>query len=121
MVQCWREAFWSAATRPPRCSRPIVVESLSRRRDNASITIGREQSCGLVVADQKASRQHCTIDRRRDKWVLKDHSTNGTYVTAEGDSEMLLQREELTLREHGWFAFGQPRAGSTEVVEYFCG
>jgi len=93
---------------------------VTRRRDNDSITIGREQGCGLVVADQKASRQHCTIDRRQDKWVLKDHSTNGTYVTAEGDSEMLLQREELTLRKHGWIAFGQPRSGTTEVVEYFC-
>src|SRR5206468_483265 len=51
---------------------------------------------------------------------LKDHSTNGTYVTAEGDSEMLLQREELTLRKHGWIAFGQPRSGTSEVVEYFC-
>src|SRR5437899_382397 len=75
---------------------------------------------GPVVADQKASRQHCTIERRQDKWVLKDRSTNGTYVTAEGDSEMLLQREELTLRKHGWIAFGQPRSGTTEVVEYFC-
>jgi len=93
---------------------------VARRRDNDSITVGRDQGCGLVVADQKASRQHCTIDRRQDKWVLKDHSTNGTYVTAEGDSEMLLQREELTLRKHGWIAFGQPRSGATEVVEYFC-
>src|SRR5438093_8543281 len=92
----------------------------TRRRDNDSITIGRDQGCGLVVADQKASRQHCTIERRQDKWVLKDHSTNGTYVTAEGDSEMLLQREELTLRKHGWIAFGQPRSGTSEVVEYFC-
>src|SRR5205814_2329055 len=39
---------------------------------------------------------------------------------AEGDSEMLLQREELTLRKHGWIAFGQPRSGTTELVEYFC-
>jgi len=93
---------------------------VTRRRDNDAITIGREQGCGLVVADQKASRQHCTIERRQDKWMLKDHSTNGTYVTAEGDSEMLLQREELTLRKHGWIAFGQPRSGTTEVVEYFC-
>src|SRR5438093_3129256 len=43
----------------------------TRRRDNDSITIGRDQGCGLVVADQKASRQHCTIERRQDKWVLK--------------------------------------------------
>jgi hypothetical protein len=24
------------------------------------------------------------------------------------------------LRRHGWIAFGQPRASTPEVVEYFC-
>jgi len=91
-----------------------------RRRDNESIAIGREQSCGVVIADQNASRQHCTIERRQDKFVLKDHSSKGTFVTVDGDSEILLQREELTLRKHGWIAFGQSRAGTAEVVEYFC-
>jgi class 3 adenylate cyclase len=59
-------------------------------------------------------------ERRQDKFVLKDHSSNGTFVTAEGDIEILLQREEFTLRKHGWIAFGQSRAGTSEVVEYFC-
>ena len=95
-------------------------KEVARRRDVDSIVLGREEGCGLVVADNKASRQHCTIERRGDKWVLKDHSTNGTYVTAEGDSEILLQREELILRKHGWIALGQTRASTEEVVEYFC-
>jgi adenylate cyclase len=91
-----------------------------RRRDNDAVVIGREQGCGLVVADTMASRQHCTIERRGDKWVLRDHSSNGTYVTAEGDDEVLLRREEFTLRKHGWIACGQPRAATVEVVEYLC-
>jgi predicted component of type VI protein secretion system len=66
-----------------------------------------------------ASRRHCTIERRQDKWILKDHSTNGTFVTLEGDEELLLQREELTLRKHGWIACGQSRASTKEVVEFF--
>ena len=68
-----------------------------------------------------ASRQHCTIERRNDKFVLADQSTNGTFVTTDGGTEILLQREEFTLDKHGWIAFGQPRAGAEEVVEYFCG
>ena len=91
-----------------------------RRRDGDAVVIGREAGCGLVIADDMASRRHCTVERRGDKFVLKDHSTNGTYITLEGDTELLLQREELTLRKHGWIAFGQPRAGTTEVVEFFC-
>jgi adenylate cyclase len=91
-----------------------------RRRDSDSVILGREEGCGLVVEEIKASRQHCTIERRQDKFVLKDHSTNGTYVTVEGDNEILLQREEITLRKHGWIALGLPRNGTAEVVEYFC-
>ena len=67
-----------------------------------------------------ASRLHCTIERRQSKFVLADHSTNGTYLTPEGDAEILLQREEFTLGKHGWIACGQQRASTTEVIEYFC-
>jgi len=93
-----------------------------RRRDNDSITMGRAPDCNLVIANNRASRKHCTIERRQDKFVLADQSTNGTYVTAEGGTEILLRREELTLGKHGWITFGQPRAEAEaeEGVEYFC-
>jgi hypothetical protein len=91
-----------------------------RRRREESITIGRDSGCLLVVADVKASRQHCVIERRGQKFVLRDHSTNGTYVAVEGEEEIVLRREELILRRHGWIAFGQPRAETPDVVEYFC-
>jgi len=93
---------------------------LIRRREQDSITIGRDQNAGLVIADTMASRLHCTIERRHGKFVLADHSTNGTYVTAESEAEILLQREEFTLGKHGWIACGQPRAATNEIVEYFC-
>lgn len=91
-----------------------------RRRDNDSITIGRDAGCGLVVAEDMASRQHCTIERRQSNFVLTDRSANGTYVTREGDTEIRLRREALTLRNHGWISLGQPRAKANELVEYFC-
>ncbi|HEX6320942.1 MAG TPA: adenylate/guanylate cyclase domain-containing protein [Burkholderiales bacterium] len=91
-----------------------------RRRREESITIGRDAGCMLVVADVKASRQHCVIERRGQKFILRDHSTNGTYIAVEGEEEIILRREEFTLRRHGWIAFGQPRAETPDVVEYFC-
>ncbi len=94
-------------------------KQITRRRDIESVDIGRDAECGVAITDTMASRRHCTIERRGDKWVLKDHSTNGTFVTAEGDPELLLQREEITLRKHGWIACGQARAGTQEVVEFF--
>ncbi len=89
-------------------------------RHNDAVSIGRDPACSLVVANGRASRRHCTIERRQDKFVLADQSTNGTYVTAEGAAEVFLRREELMLGKHGWIAFGQPRAETNDVIEYFC-
>ena len=93
---------------------------IARRRGSDSLMIGRDAACDLVVADSKASRQHCTIERRQDRFLLRDHSTNGTFVTVVDEIEVVLQREEFPLRKHGWIAFGQPRAGTSDLVEYFC-
>jgi len=94
---------------------------MERRREKEILTIGRDRDCGLVVHDEQASRHHCTIERRKDKFVLADISTNGTYVTIDGEKEEVLERAELTLRKRGWITFGQPRVHATEVVEFFCG
>ena len=84
------------------------------------LRIGREKDGEIVVANENASRQHCTIERRREKFVLRDHSTNGTYVTVEGEPEFMLHREEYILRGHGWLSFGEPRAKGSELLEYYC-
>jgi class 3 adenylate cyclase len=94
---------------------------VERRREKEVLTIGRDEGCGMVVHDEQASRQHCTIERRKDKFVITDVSTNGTYVTIDGEKEEFLERAELTLRKRGWITFGQPRVHATEVVEFFCG
>jgi adenylate cyclase len=92
---------------------------VARRRDTDSITIGRDDSNGLVVQSDMASRQHCSIERRQDIFVLRDHSTNGTYVTVAGDAEMAVRRAEVSLRKGGWISFGRPRGPDVEVVEFF--
>ena len=90
-----------------------------RRRDTDSITVGRDPANGLVIADEMASREHCTIERRQNIFVLRDHSTNGTYVTVEGDAEMSVRRSEVSLRKRGYIAFGQPLGPGIEAVEFF--
>jgi len=84
------------------------------------VTLGRDESSGMVISEDKCSRHHCTIERRGDHFVLKDHSTNGTYVTIGEEDEVLLQRAEMPLRKRGWISFGQTRIGSHESVEFFC-
>ena len=54
-----------------------VVELGSKER----ITIGRAESCGLVVGDKAASREHCALERRGHDWWIADlKSKNGTKL-----------------------------------------
>jgi adenylate cyclase len=93
-------------------------KQIVRRRDRDAVTVGRDPHCGIQIADDEASRLHCTIERRQDKWFLIDHSTNGTYVTVEGAQEVLVQREEFTLGGRGRIACGQPSVSTKEIVSF---
>ena len=88
--------------------------------ERPGVALGRDASADLVIKERMASRAHGKIERRLDKYILTDHSANGTFITIEGDKEIVLRREEFTLRGHGWIAFGQSRATATDVVEFFC-
>ena len=87
--------------------------------DNTRAVIGRDAGCQIMLGDRKASRVHARIERRRDKYVLVDQSTNGTYVTFESEAEIGLRREELILRGRGRIVFGHSIAESDEDVVAF--
>jgi pSer/pThr/pTyr-binding forkhead associated (FHA) protein len=96
-----------------------ITEVIAKGEHNP-VSLGRDFQCAVIILDDLASRRHCTIEQRAGEFVLIDHSTNGTYVTEEGETEVRLQQASVTLRKHGWLAFGQPRARTDQVVEYFC-
>lgn len=82
--------------------------------------LGRGKKADMVVRDGMASREHAVIELRRGKFVLKDQSTNGTYVnTPEGVS--YLRRDELVLTGEGRISLGRDFTESpTETVHYSC-
>lgn len=96
-------------------SRVLVLDD-SRR----SLVLGREATADLVVPERMASRTHCEIERRQDKFMIVDRSANGTYVTIDGDREIVLRREEAMLRHHGVIALGQSQSTATDPIEFFC-
>ena len=73
---------------------------------SGAISLGREPSCDIPVNDREASRRHATIELRGDKFVLLDHSSNGTYVATIGATEICLRREEMILPARGRIALG---------------
>jgi adenylate cyclase len=87
--------------------------------ERTALLLGRDPACDLVLADPKASRQHARIEKRRDKFFLTDQSSNGTYLTFEGEPEISLRREEVMLRRSGRIVFGHSATEpSPDAVEF---
>lgn len=121
---CWEEA---AATR---LNSAVVATSSERQRlllqtregpvalgREQELTIGRDPQCDVVIDDERVSRFHATIEWRRGMVMLRDHSTNGSFVwLADETRAHFLRREALPIRGAGQLSFG---AGCTDcAVEY---
>ncbi|HET7776000.1 MAG TPA: FHA domain-containing protein, partial [Azospira sp.] len=123
------ELTMKAPSLDPTMPQPNVVRLCVRHRGKAyllddktaSLTLGRGTESDILIEDRKASRSHAKIERRRDKYVLIDQSTNGTFVAVEGEAEVFLRREEVPLRNKGLIAFGHSAASggdNLEVVQF---
>ncbi|HEX2492190.1 MAG TPA: adenylate/guanylate cyclase domain-containing protein [Steroidobacter sp.] len=87
----------------------------------AQVVIGRAEENDVVIKGNLISRLHARIELSRNKIMLIDQSTNGTYVaTAEGE-EAFVRRDSMQLKGEGLIGFGRvPDAASPLVVKYAC-
>lgn len=121
----WRElpaldAAGEGKARVPELHLTYRYNTLVRRREGDSLTLGRDPDCDLCVDMRLASRRHCTLERRNDKFLLRDHSTNGTFITTDGDREARIRSEEIVLHGRGWLSFGVSRLLAEELVQFRC-
>ena len=91
---------------------------LARRRRADAAIVGRGDECDLVVEDRGASRKHCIFSLEGAACVLRDHSANGTFVTAEGQREVTVRGEQVALSGRGTISFGRSAAATEEFVQY---
>jgi len=125
----WQESREELTAMAPRAVLRAAMLKLAHGGTQAELgpdvnlyTFGRDAQSDMVIADRMASRQHARIERRRDKFVLIDHSTNGTFCTVEGEKEIELRREEFTLRGRGRISFGHGYdEDPSETVEFDTG
>ncbi len=73
-----------------------------------SLSLGRGAECALVVPSSSASRAHADVVSRAERFYLKDHSTNGTYVRPEGANEIFVHRDQVQLQGSGLIRLGEP-------------
>jgi len=85
----------------------------------AAISIGRDDNCDLTIDAKYASRSHTNLEFRRGKFVLVDHSTNGTYVKLNKQNDIFIRREELPLIGEGYISLGEEYKRKNNTNIYF--
>jgi adenylate cyclase len=128
-----REVAWRDATskilgaqKDAKLLRPTAIrlayrdKVLVRRREWDLVTIGRDPDLDFIIEQHAVSRRHCDVLRREGRFLLRDHSTNGTFVMVEGEGEVHVHVGELALTKSGWIAPGLSGDVMEDVVRYWC-
>ena len=86
-----------------------------------SVTIGRAEDNDLIVKGNLISRLHARIELSRNKLVLIDQSTNGTFVQTVGGEESFVRRDSLQLKGEGMIGLGRlPEPDSAQTIRFTC-
>jgi adenylate cyclase len=84
-----------------------------------SIVLGRGDDCDLVIRDKLASRQHARIEDNFGKFLLVDHSVNGTYIRFSDNQVIQLSHQQIVLHGAGMISLGQAFSEApSEVIEF---
>jgi len=85
------------------------------------VNIGRAEDNDLVIKGNLISRLHARIECTRNKFVLIDQSTNGTFVLSQSGEESFVRRDSVQLKGEGMIGFGKtPDANSPQHLRFVC-
>ena len=91
----------------------------ARRRRKESLTIGRAEENDIVVQGNLISRIHARIEIARNKFLLVDQSTNGTFVTTQDGKEAFVRRDSVALQGKGMIGLGKlPEPNAPDAIRY---
>jgi adenylate cyclase len=83
------------------------------------ITIGRAEDNDLVIKGNLISRLHARIELNRNKFMLIDQSTNGTFVAVKDGEDTFVRRDSMQMRGEGMIGLGKvPDENSSQVIRY---
>jgi adenylate cyclase len=84
-----------------------------------SVTIGRADENDIVVKGTLISRIHARVEIARNKALLVDQSTNGSFVTTQDGKEAFVRRDSVALMGSGAIGLGKlPEANSPDAILY---
>ena len=80
-----------------------------------AVSMGRDAANEIVINDPRVSRMHARIELRKDRFILVDQSTNGTYLMAADGQCPLVRRDEIVLPASGIIGLGEKAAPDSPV------
>ncbi len=111
-------------------SRPVRLLRLRLRANDrdlvldeqhSSITIGRAEDNDVVIKGNLISRLHARIEISRNKFVLIDQSTNGTFVQTADGEDSFVRRDSLQIKGEGTIGLGKlPEQDSPQTIRFVC-
>jgi class 3 adenylate cyclase len=97
--------------------REIVLDD----RQRPSVTIGRGEENDLVVKGNLVSRLHARIEAGKNRFMLVDESTNGSFVQTVTGDDAFVRRDAMPLKGSGVIGLGRvPEPESYHTIEFFC-
>jgi len=94
----------------------IVVDD-----SRTNIAIGRAEENDIVVKGNLISRLHARIEFNRNKFLLIDQSTNGTFVNSDDGEESFVRRDSMQLKGSGLIGLGKvPESASPQTIRFVC-
>ncbi len=83
------------------------------------VSMGRDPRLDLVLSDDLTSRNHASIECSNDRFLLEDHSTNGTFLFTDEDEVIHLHQEKCLLQGSGQISLGrEPTENPTELIQF---
>ena len=96
--------------------RDLVIDE-----QHSSVTIGRAEDNDVVIKGNLISRLHARIEISRNKFVLIDQSTNGTFVQTASGEESFVRRDSLQIKGEGTIGLGRlPEQYSPQTIRFVC-
>jgi adenylate cyclase len=112
------------AARPPAPAARLRLrfrgeEVVVGEQGKATITMGRADENDVVIKGNLISRVHARIDVARNRFVLVDESTNGTFIQQDAGEELYVRRDSTVLTGSGVISMGRVAARGTPLAIEF--
>jgi class 3 adenylate cyclase len=86
-----------------------------------NVSMGRAEENDLVVKGDLISRLHARVELNRNKFMLIDQSTNGTFVVGKDGEEAFVRRDSMQIRGQGLIGLGKgPDSNSSQAICFAC-